>query len=333
VDQKNLAVLRNKLAGCPQCDYPVHSRIHSLKSFATVSTGNFFVKREDELSFGISGSKIRKYRTLIPHLLETECREAIVVGSAYSNNVLSIAQVLIENGILPTFFLRGPKPVKQTGNFLFLQMMADENSIHWIEGKERARMEDLAFEYAASRQNATVIPEGASLFSGFLGALTLPLDILKNEEACELSFDHVFVDAGTGYTAAAVLLGFAFLRKSTQCHVLLLAEEEVIFIQKLHALHGAFEQWLGVECPFPTRFQCQRSPVCPSFGSTNQLLFKFMIETAKSEGFFLDPIYSAKLFYHAKHTQETLEGNVLVIHSGGAWTLSGFQEQIASQIV
>ena len=63
-----------------------------------------------------------------------------------------------------------------------------------------------------------------------------------------------------------------------------------------------------------------------SFGSTSKSLFGFIESFAKEEGVLLDPIYSAKLLLEAEAimNKKNLEGSILLVHSGGALSLSGF---------
>ena len=78
------------------------------------------------------------------------------------------------------------------------------------------------------------------------------------------------------------------------------------------------------------QFKLYRPTQAKAFGSVNAALFNYIKFLAKEEGFFTDPIYSAKLFWEAKNivTAQALRGNVLIIHSGGALTLMGFQNQL-----
>ena len=62
------------------------------------------------------------------------------------------------------------------------------------------------------------------------------------------------------------------------------------------------------------------------FGSVNKTIKLEIKRLAREEGLLVEPIYSAKLFYEARHKiiQENLQGNILIIHSGGLLTLTGF---------
>ncbi len=332
LDTQALEFLEKKLSEYPSYNYPVSSRIHPLNQFPK----GFFVKREDELGFGISGCKFRKYRTLFPYLQQQGYKEIVVVGSAFSNHVLSITQLIIENGLQPTLFVKGPKPTLFKGNFLFLETLLPQSSFHWISKEEWPQLSSYIDLYMSSRESIYVIPEGAALFPAFIGALTLPLDIIRNEQEMGISFHHIYMEVGTGYSACALLLGLAFLKKKSICHLLHVADTEKAFTHRLQYLHGEFSKWLEMDAPFPEHVESMFPTLAPSFGSTNKKVFQFIAQTAREEGFFLDPIYSAKLFYEVRRQyQDTTlpDGeNALIIHSGGALTLAGFQEQLHASL-
>lgn len=323
-------IQNNPLAICldqiPQYDYPVHSRIHPLKSYF-----NTYVKREDELGFGISGSKIRKYRSLIPYFVENNLREVVVIGGANSNHVLGVTQLLIENGIKPLLFLRGDKDElfskekNGLGNLFFLQLFVTRDSIHWVSRKDWPNVGNIALEIYPG---VFILEEGGMAKEAMGGALTLSLDIIRNEERENIHFKHIFIDAGTGFTAILLLLGFAFLKKETNIHVLLLADKPEIFLNKLERCRLDFEKLFGVTCPFPNRFHLHEPTQAKSFGSTNRKIFEEISCLAKVEGFLTDPVYSGKLFLESKKImkEQLITDKTLIIHSGGALSLSGFQK-------
>lgn len=296
-----------------------HSRTHALKSF----TGSCRTKREDELGFGISGTKLRKYVSLIPYLQKHSHQETIVIGSAYSNHVLSISQLLIENRIKPTLFLLGNPQIEKRGNLLLTSLLVPESQIHWIKREDWPHVEAIA-----SAQSAFIIPEGACMDEALPGSLTLAVDILQHETP-----EHIFMDAGTGLSAIATLLAFAWLKKKTLLHILLLADDEPTFLQKLKRFQKTFEKLLNCEIQWDdliAQFKLYRPTQARSFGSVNQTTIHTIKEIAREEGFLTDPIYSAKLFYEAKQIilSDKLEGTILIVHSGGALTLMGFEKQL-----
>lgn len=305
-----------------------HSRIHPLKTYGNCLT-KCYVKRDDELGFGVSGTKWRKYASLIPYLKNNHYQEVVVIGGAYSNHVLGICQLLIENSIRPTLFLHRAPPTKCVGNFLLTSLLVPSKQIHWIPRKEWPEVEILANSYAKNSPLKTlVIPEGGCMDAALSGALTLGIDILQNP----IEFDHIFIDAGTGLSAIATILAFSWMNKKTLLHVLLLAEGEEPFLAKLSHFQTTFEALLQTSLSTPhilSKVRFHKPTLAPSFGSVNSTIFKEIRFLAEKEGFFTDPIYSAKLFWEAKQIIPTLKGNILILHSGGALTLMGFQDNLA----
>ncbi len=315
--------LVQKLEGIEQCNYPLHSRVHGLRSLKAQNS-SWYVKREDELGFGICGSKIRKYRTLIPFLRKYS--EVVVIGSQLSNHVLGITQLLIENGIKPVLFVKKAASRELRGNLLFLHSIMPKDSLHIIT---KESVDEAAEEYAGTKEGVFVLKEGGDIFPSFLGALTLPIDIAHNQRELGWEFDHILVDSGTGLTASALILGSACLKLKAHIHVLLVAGNEIEFMRSFAARAEQFKGWFGGDISRQS-YSLEVPALAKSFGAHNATLFDYMVRTMRAEGFFLDPIYSGKLFFHAQKLSEGdhLRGNVLLIHSGGALTLSGFDEQL-----
>ncbi|MDF2868168.1 MAG: yedO [Gammaproteobacteria bacterium] len=323
----------------PLVDYPYHTRVHKLKTFNT-STLDCYVKRDDELSFGVSGSKLRKYLSLIPYLLNNKIDTTILMGSSHSNNILSLSQLLIENAIEPHLFLLGDKSHSLKGNLLLTRLFVPEKNIHWISRQEWPSVEAIAQDYGRrlSEKHTYLIAEGASVLPALPGALTLALDILQNEQLIAKQFDHIFIDAGTGLIAIATILAFSWLRRDVLAHVLLLAEEEASFLQRLESFKLGFEKLIGEKLAMDFligRIRFYRPTKAKAFGSTNPTIFKTISRIAQQEGFLTDPIYSAKLFIEVPIIieKQKLSGKALIIHSGGGLSLMGFQQQLIKQII
>lgn len=334
MNHEKLDILKSCLAKVGHYDYPFQSRVHPLRSFPD----NCFVKRDDELGFGLTGSKVRKLRTLIPALKRRGIKKAIVLGGAHSNNVLGMLQLLIENGITPILFLLGNPDCEIRGTHLLIRMLADESMIHWIPRgcwPHVAEMaNNLAMELNEKEHTTIVIPEGCAMPEAMPGAATLALDLLRNEMESKLIFDHVFLDAGTGFQAAATLLAYAFLEKTTVFTVVSMADSRTEFNQNLKISHGMFESWLGMEGPLPNNYEFIHPFSAKSFGSVNKMVLESLLNMSRMEGIFVDPIYTAKLFDTARHVlnNKSKNGNTLIVHSGGGLALTGFQSMLADKI-
>jgi 1-aminocyclopropane-1-carboxylate deaminase len=268
----------------------LHSRAHKLNTFKG------YIKREDELSFGISGPKLRK---LLP-LIEALKKEPGVVleGSAYSNFILGAVQLLREEEIPFKLKLKMPHTKKIAGNLLYLLKMISENQI-LKEGEIYPK-------------NFRVIPEGGNTSECFEGAKSLAMSIIKNEEELGFQFSKIIIDAGTGVSASGLIRGLSEQKRNIEVHVISLkvTKDEFFEMVKPEATKNIYFHEL-------TKYK--------SFGSVTDALLKFIDEIAKKEGFFIDPIYGAKVFYELSNSLNyLLDEKSLVIHSGGGLSLSGF---------
>lgn len=316
----------SSIAACLEGIKPCHSRIHRMRSLRA------YVKREDELGFGISGTKLRKYLSLLPAILQEKPDAAVLIGSAYSNHVLSFAQLLKENGIEPLLFLLGDEKCKMQGNLLYSTLIATKKNIHWISRSRWHDIDQIAEQFVKERadKKIIVVPKGANCPAALPGALTLPLDILRNEEEHNLAFDHIFIDSGTGMTAIALLLALAYLERNTFVHIVQISGNPEEFHGLLRERKKDFEHLLGEAVLSPSRFQLYSPSTAAAFGAVNSTIFQTVAHVAKEEGFLTDPVFTAKLFYEGKKIiqHQGLTGNILFIHSGGGLGLTGFQEEL-----
>jgi 1-aminocyclopropane-1-carboxylate deaminase/D-cysteine desulfhydrase-like pyridoxal-dependent ACC family enzyme len=308
----------------PLANSPKESRIHPLPSFDTDSCA-IYIKREDELGSLATGIKLRKYMSLIPYLQSSQ-REVAIIGGPGSNNVLALSLLLNEHKIPYTLFLQGVKNTKVQGNFFFTLLGTPSNKIIWVEKDlEFDQIKDLYEEKLQKR--FSWVPMGASCKQSLPGALTLAEDILRNQKEHSLSFSHIFIDAGTGFAAAALLLGLGYLKWQGVAHIVQVAGGDLEFFVMLEECKKYFGELFGLPAS-PIEFHMHRPKKAKSFGSISKEHLKFITSMARQEGILLDPMYNAKLFLEAKESilEENLSGNILIIQSGGTLSLSGFME-------
>lgn len=306
--------------------FRLQSRIHRLRWFGR---SDIWVKRDDELSFGVSGTKLRKHASIIPALKQQGIEEVVVIGGAHSNNVLSAAQTLTENNIKITPFLLGP-PSQKLGNAKLFSLFVDDSEIHWISRSQWDNCEEFVNGYVEKRKargiKIFVLPEGAHHPLALPGSLSILVDILRNEREAGVHFDHVFIDAGTGMVAQSLLAGAAALERKTIFHVVVLAGSFEDFQSGLSRVIQYAESFLGVSLDSLPDYHMYYPATARSFGSANSTIFKEIRRIAREDGIFTDPVYSSKLFLTARQTilDKKCGGNILLIHSGGGLALSGF---------
>jgi len=270
--------------------YNLESRVHPLKMFGP----GFYLKRDDELSSAVSGSKLRKYASLIPYLLKNGAKDIAIIGSTQSNNVVGLSSALIEHGMCPHLFLLEHHTRELQGNFALTSLFGCQ--ITWVSRKDWKDVYQIAGE-----DYQWVIPEGADHPAAVDGSGTLVDDIIRNENDLGITFDRIFLDSGSGSTARSTLKRLSELGVEKEVHVVEMSRETK-----------------------PINCHVHRSAIAASFGSINRAVIQWVERVARQEGVLVDPIYSAKLFATVDHLhrEHPFTGNTLLVHSGLSPSLS-----------
>jgi len=315
-------------------DFVLHSRIHILKQ--NIDDQKLYIKRDDELSSGITGSKYRKFASLIPFLVQNRFDEVVLIGSAQSNNVTGALQLLNENRVKARLILLESNEKVLKGNILWMNLLHDMKDVIWVKRENWKKVDQIALDYRndqnKSGKNIFTLPEGGLTVEAMPGAATLAYDIQENEKENGHVFKHIFMDSGSGASAIGLLLGLRILKKKCDVHITLIAGTEAEFIHKYNEMIVLFEGCIGKKLPsqIPFNLHFYKPIVSPSFGSITTTVLEELKSIARNEGILMDPTYSVKHLVTAKHIikEQNLSGNLLFVHSGGSFGLSGFQEML-----
>jgi len=307
------------------------SRIHRLHTYiAPLLERKVFIKRDDELGSGICGSKYRKFASLIPFLKNGNFDEVIAIGGSNSANIACLLQICTENKIPLKLFLLKSHTARPKGNELWINLLKDKSEVVQISREDWPNVNQLAEEYASSQtgKNFFIISEGCAIKEVLPGAMTLGTEILDHESASSIFFNHIFIDSGTGTTAAGLLLGLSVKDLGARSvHITLIAGTEEEFERQLLR----FSNELDVNVSGKIRRIFHKPAIARSFGAINSQVLEETAKIARLEGILMDPVYSVKHLYTAKQVIEgnNLTGNILFIYSGSALGLAGFQEELA----
>ncbi len=324
--KKTLEDLSDFLLARCQADLLTSTRIQLLQDFGNTSIQTW-VKREDESGFGISGCKKRKYASLLPWLLKRQAGPIILIGGAMSNHLASFSQLLREHRLPFKAYIKESSSPIQHGNALLRELLIAPDQVRWVSDLDWPKVWDLAQH---ENPKSWVIPEGGSHPQAIFGAATLGLEITRQEEKLGQCFRHVFIDSGTSFMAG-VLVGIRqWLQPGSSTHVVLTAGDEAFFL----AQYDQLRTW-SAEFHFPQPFEAANQLTChlpataKAFGASNASIRRYIVESARKHGLLLDPVYTAKLFFTAEQAirKGSLEGPVLIIHSGGGTGLMGFGKE------
>ncbi|TAE49970.1 MAG: pyridoxal-phosphate dependent enzyme [Bacteroidetes bacterium] len=308
------------IARCEK-DLLTPTRIHPLRNFGP----HVWIKREDENGFGISGCKKRKYASLLPWLEQQNPRKALLIGGARSNHISGFLQLLNEKGFETKLYLKeNHSPAAQGGNAFLTSLLSSPGQIRTLSKSEWPQAAEIA---ASENPEYQVIPEGGTCLWALPGACTLMSDIIRNETESGIFFDHIIIDSGTALMATSLIWMNALAGRKSQIHCVMMAGDEPWFQQQMEQVKKWFQELFPAyklpEIPPPLLYFPSSGR---AFGSVTQSVKDEILRMAREEGILTDPVYTAKLCMTARQIiqQQSLTGNILIIHSGGGSGLMGF---------
>ena len=140
------------------------SRVHALHSYLSPITGrHIFIKRDDELSSNICGSKYRKFASLIPFLIKSKYDEIIAIGGSNSANIAGLLQLCAENQIPLKLFMLKSHTLHPKGNELLINLLKDNCTTIEIERGNWQNVNALAEEYVISQSGKKIFDQISQL--------------------------------------------------------------------------------------------------------------------------------------------------------------------------
>lgn len=321
-NQLHNSVLRGGRSG-----FWLTSRVHPLRGWGT----RVWIKRDDEL--GIYGSKCRKIQGLAAAIHDKKAETLVAWGGGRSQFLLGLLSMGRELDLSMHLLVKEGSPRHPHGPDLLWPLLKGAATLETVSRSAWPQVENMARQTvdALTTQGRKVflVREGGAQIEALWGALTLPLDIVQQEKELGLGFTRIWVDAGTGLTAQALILGLGLSQSQIHCDVLLCAGSEVEFQKDLEQRRAELALDLQREVPCAS-FRCHRPLSARSFGATNKAVFQEIQRTAQESGVLLDPIYSAKLMMAVRASQHTwsVEEKVLILHAGGTSSLFGFPTEL-----
>jgi 1-aminocyclopropane-1-carboxylate deaminase/D-cysteine desulfhydrase-like pyridoxal-dependent ACC family enzyme len=251
--------------------------------------------------------KERKYASLIPWMIQQGFRHVRLRGSSHSANILMLSLLLRQHGIQASYVLEG-REGPPVGNGLLNRLVLGHRFLTESPGEE-ADWE---------------VPEGANCPQALAGSLGIAGSLIYQALQHRHLPEDIYIDSGTGFTAAALILGLGYFQCPCHIHVVSMTGQKRPEIEGLLRHLTEEYQRLFDGPPQEQEYSVTLPPIAPSFGSVPSRVFEEVQDMAQSEGILTDPLYSAKLSltYQASRNPTA---RALMFVSGGTRDLLGFQ--------
>ncbi len=285
------------------------------------------VKRDDLTGVELSGNKVRKLEFLLRDALDQGARRVYTCGGIQSNHARATAAAAARLGLSSLLFLRvrTEPPAHAEGNVL-LDLLAGAEITHITPEEYRRADELMAARAVTEDPPAYPIPEGGSNALGALGYARAVEEIVKQERELGITFDAVVHACGSGGTSAGLILGRKALGLSAPIFGVNVCDDEAYFKERIAGiLSDAAEQYAPSLSFSEDDVLILDGHVGPGYAENTEEDFEIIRRLARTEGLFLDPVYSVKAM---KGMLKELKGGrlagmkrILFIHTGGIFGL------------
>ena len=282
-----------------------------------------FVKRDDMTDLAFGGNKTRKLEFIFADAKNKGADVTISVGALQSNCACMVAAASRRLGMKPVLVLVGKKPDVYDGNLLLDKLL--DADLHFIEGFGQHvddYMNSLAEEYRANGHRPYVISAGASV------PLTVPGYALAMEELVNQfnklgeTIDYVVCACGTGGTQAGLIFGAKLLDTKAKVLGASVFSSKADAQKTVSSLVNGAGKLFGVDVSIVSEDVAVFDDyIKEGYGILNQDVTQALNLVAKTEGIFIDPVYTGKamvmLYDHIKKGYFRKDDNVVFFHTGG----------------
>lgn len=278
------------------------------------------MKRDDLLSFGFGGNKVRKMQAVAAEAIAAGADTLITCGGVQSNHARVTAAAGAALGLKVVLVLNGRAPDTPTGNTRLDRLFGAEIR-HVSAREERAPMMDLvAAEARATGGRPFVVPLGASTVTGALGFARGLVEVATSS----LQPDVIVHATSSGGTQAGLIAGAALLGMKSRMLGVSADDPAASLAATIRSLLEGMADRLGAK---PAGLGADReadvddTQVGGGYGVPTPASTEALELVARREGILLDPVYTAKamagLLARIRAGEFTDRHTILFWHTGG----------------
>jgi len=283
-------------------------------------TPALLMKRDDLLSFGMGGNKVRKLQTVVAAARAAGADTLITCGGLQSNHCRATAAAGSALGLRVVLVVNGECQARPTGNALLDQLFgADVRHVASREARATT-MAAVAEELTTQGHRPFVIPLGASTPTGAAGFAKGVEELLT----AGVSPTVIVHSTSSGGTQAGLIAGCALF--GLKARIIGISADESTdtlssivrgLLEQMGSLLGASASAIGLDRPI----EVLDTFVGDGYGIPTPASREALELTARAEGIVLDPVYTAKamagLIHLIRSQQVATTDRVLFWHTGG----------------
>lgn len=292
-----------------------------------------WMKRDDLTGSALSGNKIRKLEFVVAQALQEGCDTLITCGGLQSNHCRATGIVAAQLGMKACLILRDDGDGEVDGN-LFLDHLSGAD-INIFPRRDYFKKLDQYFDqfakkYLQAGNKPFLIPTGASDEIGIWGYIAACEELKKDFAENNISPKTIITASGSGGTQAGLTAGAALHDLDSDVIGFAVCDDERYFFDKVNKDLLAWQLRYGVsnniQCDIKhLKIHVNADYIGPGYARADKSVFDTIMELARIEGIFLDPVYTGKAFHGLVSEIKTGkfhgQSDIVFIHTGGIFGL------------
>ncbi|MGE4611910.1 MAG: D-cysteine desulfhydrase family protein [Paracoccaceae bacterium] len=299
---------------------------------------DLWLKRDDLTGLGMGGNKTRQLEFYFGEALAQGADTVLITGAVQSNFVRSAAAAAARLGLQSVLQLEERVPdmgeiYHSSGNVLLAKVLGAEHMSYAL-GEDEAGADD-----ALHRRADELRAEGRTPYVIHLGIGHPPLGALGYVAGAEelnrqiSDFDVAVVPSGSGATHAGLLTGLRLAGQTAHVYGICVRRDRDQQNARLKTVLIKLAEMMDFDPALTMNdILIWDGALAPGYGILGDTTREALTLMARTEGVFLDPVYSAKTF--AGLLGLLNEGRiqrgqkVVMLHTGGQPALFGYQEEL-----
>jgi 1-aminocyclopropane-1-carboxylate deaminase/D-cysteine desulfhydrase-like pyridoxal-dependent ACC family enzyme len=278
------------------------------------------VKRDDAIPFAFGGNKVRKLRLVAAQALAIGADTLITCGGVQSNHARATAAIAARLGLRAILVANGEPPARATANALLDRLLGAEIRYVPTRDAREPAMHEIAGRLRSEGRRPFVVPLGASTPHGAAAYALAVAELLGQIEPP----DTIVHATSSGGTQAGLVAGCRLAGVHTRVVGISADEPHAILTAVIEQILNGLTTLVGsaaARLRDGTTVEIDDAFVGEGYGLPTPASAEALELTARCEGLFLDPTYTAKamaaLIAYARDRRFGPGETILFWHTGG----------------
>lgn len=294
---------------------------HRLDRFSSEIGRDVWIKRDDLISIGVGGNKIRKLGYLVADALAHGADHLVSVGAEQSNHARCVAATAAIEKLGCDLVLGGDPDSPVVGNLLLDHLLGARVQFPGTDNWEQLERvsQTVAGQLRAQGKHPYVMPIGGSTPIGALGFVDAYLELRQQMAAADLRPSAIVHATSSGGTQSGLAIGAHLMHDDVKVLGIGVAKTAGDLWAEIEEITEGCLDLLGADAAGAPDIivvpgYLGRAYAEPTGGALHALRLLF-----RTEGILLDPVYTAKAMHAVIDAPNDIlgDGPIVFWHTGG----------------